>query len=194
MSTKNQEIQILQITLLSHLAASYPPISLLSVCYKPLECTILQRIFPTVEDVLIFDQAGYRHCRSTCDQVKALTTFIENGFEKTLITGAVFLDLTAAYDTIWHTGLLYKLSKCLPSGAFRQWNCCYETAVSGSIWEMMSVPGEGRQMVCPRALSSLRHSPTYIPMTFLLHVSAGLTMAITYAVPSKRKLSLRQSH
>jgi len=40
--------------------------------------------------------------------------FIENGFEKTLKTGAVFLDLTAAYDTIWHTGLLYKLSKCIP--------------------------------------------------------------------------------
>ena len=60
------------------------------------------------------DQAGFCHGRSTCDQVTALTTFIENGCEKTLNTGAVFLDLTAAYDTIWHTGLLYKLSKCLP--------------------------------------------------------------------------------
>ena len=29
-------------------------------------------------------------------------------------TGAVFLDLTAAYDTMWHTGLLYKLSKNMP--------------------------------------------------------------------------------
>jgi len=28
--------------------------------------------------------------------------------------GAVILDLTAAYDNIWHTALLYKLSKCLP--------------------------------------------------------------------------------
>jgi len=28
--------------------------------------------------------------------------------------GAVFLDLTAAYDNIWHAALLYKLSKCLP--------------------------------------------------------------------------------
>jgi len=44
----------------------------------------------------------------------ALTTFTKNGVEKTLKTGAVFLDLTAAYDTIWHTDLIYKLSKCLP--------------------------------------------------------------------------------
>ena len=27
---------------------------------------------------------------------------------------AVFLDLTAAYDTVWHTCLLYKLSKSMP--------------------------------------------------------------------------------
>ena len=26
----------------------------------------------------------------------------------------MFLDLTAAYDTMWHTGLLYKLSKNMP--------------------------------------------------------------------------------
>ena len=31
--------------------------------------------------------------------------------ERQLKTGAVFLDLTAVYDTMWHTGLLYKLSK-----------------------------------------------------------------------------------
>ena len=47
--------------------------------------------------------------RSTCDQVLALSTFIENGFQLKQKTGAVFLDLTAAYDTVWHLGLLLKL-------------------------------------------------------------------------------------
>jgi len=60
------------------------------------------------------DQAGFQRGRCTSDQVTALTTFIENGFQKNLKTGTVFLDLTAAYDTIWHIGLLAKLSKCLP--------------------------------------------------------------------------------
>ena len=46
---------------------------------------------------------------------KALTTYIENGFQRNLKTGAVFLDLTAAYDTIWHTGLLVELTGSLPS-------------------------------------------------------------------------------
>jgi len=102
-----------------HLSASYRSISLQSVCYKLLECTILLRISPTVEDLLSVDRAGFRRGRTTCDQVTALTAFIENGVEKTLKTGAVFLDLTAAYDTIWHTGLLYRLSKCTPY----LWNC-----------------------------------------------------------------------
>jgi len=41
------------------------------------------------------------------------STCIENGFQQQLKTGAVFLDLTAVYDTVWHAGLLYRL-KCLP--------------------------------------------------------------------------------
>ena len=93
------------------LAANYRPISLLSVCYKLLKHLALQRISPTVKGLLSPDQAGFRKGRSTCDQVAALSTIIKNGFQQNLKTGAVFLDLTAAYDTVWHTGLLYKLSK-----------------------------------------------------------------------------------
>ena len=95
------------------LPSSYRPISLLSVCFKLLERVVLQRISHQAEGLLSGDQAGFRRCRSTCDQVAALTTHIENGFQSNLKTGAVFLDLTAAYDTVWHTGLLYKLAKCM---------------------------------------------------------------------------------
>jgi len=48
-------------------------------------------------------------------QVTPLTTYIENGFQRNLEMGAIFLDLTAAYNTIWHTGLLAKLTVSLPS-------------------------------------------------------------------------------
>ena len=78
------------------LAANYRPISLLSVCYKLLERLALQRISPTVAGLLSPDQAGFRKGRSTCDQVAALTTFIENGFQQNLKTGAVFPDLRLA--------------------------------------------------------------------------------------------------
>ena len=84
------------------------------MCYKLLERLALQPISPTVEGLLSPDQAGFRKGRSTCDQVAALTTFIRNGFQQNLKTGAIFLDLTAAYDTVWHTGLLCKPSKSMP--------------------------------------------------------------------------------
>ncbi len=95
-------------------AASYHPISLLSVCFKLLECLILYRISPVLEKTITDEQAGFRQGHSTGDQVLALTTYIENGFQQNQKTGTVFLDLTAAYDTVWHAGLLLKLSKVLP--------------------------------------------------------------------------------
>ena len=49
---------------------------------------------------IVVEQAGFRQGRSTCDQVLALTTFIENGFQRKQKTGVIFLDLTAAYDTV----------------------------------------------------------------------------------------------
>jgi len=47
-----------------HLAASYPPISLLSIFYKLLECTVLQRISATMENLLSVDQATLRPSHS----------------------------------------------------------------------------------------------------------------------------------
>jgi hypothetical protein len=80
--------------------AHYRPISLLSVVYKLLEFLILQRIQPLIEDVTPINQAGFRpHCSCT-EQVMALSTHIEAGFQHQLKTGTMFVDLTAAYDTV----------------------------------------------------------------------------------------------
>lgn len=93
--------------------ASYRPISLLSCGFKLFEKTILARFGETINNTIPKDQAGFQSNRSCCDQVLALTNFIELGFEKGLKTGVVFLDLTAAYDTVWKKGLLMKLSRII---------------------------------------------------------------------------------
>ncbi|KAJ8870533.1 hypothetical protein PR048_029556 [Dryococelus australis] len=61
-----------------------------------------------------FKQAGFRNGRCCSDQVLTLTNFIEEGFQRKLKTGVVLVDLTAAYDTVWKKGLLYKLVKVVP--------------------------------------------------------------------------------
>ncbi|UYV74730.1 hypothetical protein LAZ67_12000730 [Cordylochernes scorpioides] len=92
---------------------NYRPISLLCIPYKILERIILNRISPIIEEYLPIEQAGFRPGRNCAEQTLALTTTIEDGFQKKLKTGAVFVDLTAAYDTVWREGLLYKLSKII---------------------------------------------------------------------------------
>ena len=93
---------------------SYRPISLLCVPYKILERLIYARVEPLIDPLLPREQAGFRRGRSTADQVTLLTQSIENAFEAKKKAGAVFIDLTAAYDTVWHRGLTCKLLRLLP--------------------------------------------------------------------------------
>ncbi len=92
---------------------NYRPISLLCVLYKLYERLILTRIQDTVEEHLSPDQAGFRTGRSCCSQVLNLTQHSEDGYETKTITGAVLVDLTAAYDTVNHRALLFKVAQIL---------------------------------------------------------------------------------
>jgi hypothetical protein len=54
----------------------------------------------------------------------ALTTHIESGFQCQLKTGVVFLDLSAAYDTVWRDGLMLKFKRtdstiCCQTASFK---------------------------------------------------------------------------
>lgn len=51
--------------------------------------------------------------RNCCDQVLAITAHVENGFQQKAKSGAVFLDLSSAYDTVWTRGLLLKIAKTI---------------------------------------------------------------------------------
>lgn len=42
-----------------------------------------------------------------------LITFIEMGYQKMLKTGVVLVVLSAAYNTVWRKGLIYKLTKII---------------------------------------------------------------------------------
>ena len=90
-------------------AKSFRPISLLCHTYNLFERLILNRIAEHVDAKLIPEQAGFRPGKSCTSQLLNLTEHIEDGYEKRLITGAVFVDLSAAYDTVNHRRLLSKV-------------------------------------------------------------------------------------
>ena len=86
-----------------------PAISLLCTTCKLYERLLLQHLTPLIDPKLTKDQAGFRPGRSCAGQLLNLTQHIEDGFERKLITGAAFIDLTAAYDTVQHRAMTRKL-------------------------------------------------------------------------------------
>ena len=62
-----------------------------------------------LEQHLIKEQAGFRPGKSCTSQLPNLTQHIEDGYQKGMITGAAFVDLSAAYDTVNHRILIQKL-------------------------------------------------------------------------------------
>ena len=93
---------------------SYYPISLLCVSFKILERFIYTHVDPIINPLLPREQSGFRHRRSTIEQFTLLTQDIEDTFLAKKKARAVFVDLTAAYDTVWHHGLTCKLLQLPP--------------------------------------------------------------------------------
>ena len=56
------------------------------------------------------EQFGFRPRHSTSLQLAHLVVRITRNFGEKRLTGAVYLDVAKAFDTVWFDGLLYKLT------------------------------------------------------------------------------------
>ena len=88
---------------------NYRPISLLSHALKLFERLIYNRIAGILDPLMINEQCGFRSGRNSTGQILNMCQFIEDSFEKKQMIGAVFVDLTAAYDTVNKRIMLQKL-------------------------------------------------------------------------------------
>ena len=62
-------------------------------------------------EVLTENQAGFRAGSRTEDQLFRLCQDIQDGFQDSKHTTAVFIDLQQAYDQVWRKGLLLKMQR-----------------------------------------------------------------------------------
>ena len=101
---------------------SYRPISLTSCVGKLMERLIYSLLVWHLEkkNILIPEQCGFRHHRSTEDQDAYIAQHIEDGFQDKRHTLAVWIDTKKAFDKVWKDGLRLKLHKSGIGG------CMYE--------------------------------------------------------------------
>ena len=99
-------------------AKNYRPVSLLSVVSKVFEKLVNNRIFNHLEKCGLFSdfQYGFRSSRSTADLLTAVSDRIARTFNRSGATRAVAFDISKAFDRVWHSGLLHKLSSYGISG------------------------------------------------------------------------------
>jgi len=90
------------------LLSSYRSISLLDTISKLFEKIILARILHevNVHGLLRDEQFGFRPRHRTSLQLARLVERITRNFGEKRLTGAVFLDVAKAFDTVWIDGLL----------------------------------------------------------------------------------------
>ena len=99
---------------------NHRPLSLLPVFGKIFEKLILNEIYSFLdsEKLLNTNQSGFRPSDSCVNQLLIITHEIFSSFDcnPSLEVRSIFLDISKAFDKVWHEGLLYKLKSFGISG------------------------------------------------------------------------------
>lgn len=94
-------------------AGSYRPISLLSSASKILEKVLKRKMeeFVETQNILPKHQFGFRSQHCTTQPLTRIYNHVTSNFSCQKSTGMVLLDIKAAFDSVWHNGLVHKLIK-----------------------------------------------------------------------------------
>lgn len=97
-------------------AESYRPISLLPVISKVFEKLLLKRLRPIIlkNNLIPPHQFGFQEKHATIEQIHRVTATIEQDLQAGRYCSAAFLDISQAFDKVWHEGICYKIKQLLP--------------------------------------------------------------------------------
>ena len=96
-----------------HLAKNFRRIFLLPITGKIFERLLYNQMFESFvrNDLISQNQSSFKPGNSCIYQLLAITHEIYKSFDACLDVRAVVLDISKAFDKVWHQGLLYKLKQ-----------------------------------------------------------------------------------
>jgi hypothetical protein len=106
-----------------YIASNYRPVSLLSVLAKIFERIVFKYLFNYFRDHFMISvwQSGFLPGSLTVTQLIEIYDHFCKAVSKGKEIRVVFLDISKAFDRVWHRGLLHKLKQCGISGNLLIW-------------------------------------------------------------------------
>lgn len=95
--------------------SSYRPISLLPILSKVFERALMSKIQPELDRIIPDHQFGFRSRHGTVEKIHRSATVIGRTLDRRDYCSAAFLDVSQAFDRVWHVGLKSKIVEHLSS-------------------------------------------------------------------------------
>ena len=106
-----------------HKSSSYRMITMLSCIGKLMEILVKNRLEFIIESMNLLSkyQCGFRKGQGTIDVLLIIESKIRKSFANSGICLVAYIDLKGAFDSVWHDGLIYKLTKLGIKGNLLKW-------------------------------------------------------------------------
>ena len=108
---------------------NYRPISLLNTISKIYEKAVFDKLYPYLlsNHLLPPHNSGFIKLDGAINRLLAMIDSIHKGFDNKEDSLFISLDISKAFDRVWHQGLLFKLKQCGITGKLLPWFESYLT-------------------------------------------------------------------